>query len=75
MVGREGRNLILMDQQENGERRSGHRRPRMIRKGAKAENVEKMRAARDRCKTGYWQPHKQEEDRAERGKETEKRVR
>ena len=48
MVGREGRNLILMDQQENGERRSGHRRPRMIRKGAKAENVEKMRESRER---------------------------
>ena len=44
-------------------------------KKKKAENVEKMRAARERCKTGYWQPHKQEEDRAERGKETEKRVR
>ena len=58
MVGREGRNLILIDQQENGKRRSGHRRPRMIRKGTKAENVEKMREARERGKTECGKPKK-----------------
>ena len=34
------------------------RKPRMIRKGAKAENVEKMREVRERSKTGHEQPRK-----------------
>ena len=42
---------VLMDQKkENGERWSE--------KGQKAENVEKMRAARENSKTGCEQPHK-----------------